>query len=90
MYEGYSRQFGVAVVKQFLLMSVFLSVKIVVFFISSGYLIDPRSWFYFVTAFVHYVVSITVQFKLNPELLVQRLKKKEERDPNCGTKYSCD
>jgi protein-S-isoprenylcysteine O-methyltransferase Ste14 len=46
--------------------------------ISSGYFIDPRSWSYFVTAFVHYLVSTTVQLKLNPKLLIQRLKSKRE------------
>jgi protein-S-isoprenylcysteine O-methyltransferase Ste14 len=64
----------VAVIKQLLLTSFFLFVQIVIFFVSAGFSMDSRSWFYFVTAFVHYLVSITLQFKFNPELLVQRLK----------------
>jgi len=78
MNENYSRQFGAAAIKQLLVTSFFLIVQIVVFFISAGYSTEPRSWPYFATAFVHYVVSTIVQFKLNPELLVQRLKLKRE------------
>jgi len=78
MNEDYSRQFGVAAIKQLFVTSLFLLVQIVVFFISADYLIDPRAWPYFVTAFIHYVASTVVQFKLNPELLVQRLKVKRK------------
>ena len=78
MHGVNSKQFGIALVKQLIVTSVFLFVQLVVFFISAGYLSDPRSWFYFIIAFLHYVVSTTVQFKLNPELLVQRLKMKRE------------
>ena len=78
MNENNSKQFGVAAVKQLFLTSFFLFVQIVVFIISSGYFVDPRSWSYFVTAFIHYVVSTTVQFKFSPELLIQRLKSKRE------------
>ncbi len=79
MNGDYSRPFGVAAIKQLFLTSLFLLVQVVVFFVSAGNLIDPRSWPYFVAAFVHYVVSTIVQFKLNPELLVQRLKMKRKR-----------
>ena len=78
MHEGNSKQFRIAVIKQLFLTSIFLFVQLIVFFISAGYLTDTRSWLYFIIAFVHYVVSTTVQFKLNPELLVQRLKLKRE------------
>ena len=78
MNKDNSKEFGVAAVTQLFVTSFFLFVQVVVFIISAGYLIDPRSWFYFATAFGHYVVSTTVQFKLNPELLVQRLKWKRE------------
>jgi protein-S-isoprenylcysteine O-methyltransferase Ste14 len=73
-----SKKLRVALVKQLAITSIFLFVQIVIFFVSAGNLIVVRPWFYFVTAFVHYVVSTTVQFKLNPQLLVQRLKMKRE------------
>ena len=76
MHEMHSRRFVVAAIKQLLLTSIFLFIQIGVFFISSGNLSELRSWFYFVAAFIHYIVSTIVQFKLNPELLVQRLKMK--------------
>lgn len=78
MQVGNLKQFRIALVKQLVLTSVFLFVQAVVFFISAGNLAGLRPWFYFVTAFVHYVASTTVQFKLNPKLLVQRLKMKRE------------
>jgi protein-S-isoprenylcysteine O-methyltransferase Ste14 len=71
-----SKRFAIALVKQLVVTSFLLFVQVVVFFVSAGNLIVVRPWFYFVTAFIHYVVSTAVQFKLNPELLVQRLKAK--------------
>jgi hypothetical protein len=76
MQVGNLKQFRIALFKQLVLTSVFF--QAVVFFISAGNLAGLRPWFYFVTAFLHYVVSTTVQFKLNPKLLVQRLKMKRE------------
>ena len=73
-----SKQFGIALAKQLVITFVFLCVQIVVFFVSAGNLTVLRPWFYFCTAFGHYVVSTYAQFKLNPELLVQRLKMKRE------------
>ncbi|MGD8546318.1 MAG: isoprenylcysteine carboxylmethyltransferase family protein, partial [Candidatus Bathyarchaeota archaeon] len=58
--------------------SVLLLVQIIVFFVSSGSIADPRPWLFFSTAIVHYSVSTVVQYKLNPQLLVQRLKRKRE------------
>jgi protein-S-isoprenylcysteine O-methyltransferase Ste14 len=73
-----SKNFIITAIKQLLVTSILLFVQIVVFVIFSGCLIDSRSWFYFVTAFGNYVISTAIQFKLNPELLVQRLKLKRE------------
>lgn len=78
MSEGNSKQFRIAATKQLLLTSIMLSVQVVVFFVSAGYLVNARAWLYFGMAFVHFVISTTVQFKLNPGLLVQRLKMKRE------------
>jgi len=73
-----SKHFKVALIKQLIITSIFLLVQIVIFVISANNLIVVRSWFYFTVAFLHYVVSTSVQFKLNPELLVQRLKIKRD------------
>ena len=78
MLQGSSKQYRIASAKQLVITSIFLFVQIVIFFISANNLTDLRPWFYFVTAFIHYVVSTTVQIKLNPELLVQRLKRKRK------------
>ncbi len=78
MLEGNSTQFRMAAIKQLFVTSVMLFVQIIVFFVSAGYIADPRPWLFFSTAFVHYCVSTAIQLKLNPELLVQRLKRKRE------------
>ena len=73
MHISNSKKFA-ALIKQLVITSILLFVQIVVFYFSASNLIVGRSSFYFITAFIHYVVSIAVQLKLNPELLVQRLK----------------
>ena len=78
MPEKNSKQFRTATIKQFLITSIFLLVQIVIFFVSAGYTIGQRQWVYFVAAFIHYSISTTVQYKINPELLVERLKIKRE------------
>lgn len=78
MPEGNSKQFGMAAVKQFSVTSVMLFVQIIVFFVSAGHVSDLRPWLFFSIAFVNYFVSITIQYKLNPQLLVQRLKWKRK------------
>jgi protein-S-isoprenylcysteine O-methyltransferase Ste14 len=65
-------------IKQFLLACVMLIIQMVIFFISAGHIDMLRPWIFFGASFMHYSVSIVVQYKLNPELLVQRLKRKRE------------
>jgi protein-S-isoprenylcysteine O-methyltransferase Ste14 len=77
MLEG-RKQFRIAAVKQLLVSSVMLIVQIVVFVVSAGSVVEPRPWLYFGIAFVHYSVSIGVQYKVNPQLMVQRLKTKRK------------
>ncbi len=69
-----NKGFKVAVIKQLLLSSVMLAIQMVVFFISVGHIDGPRPWIFFGASFLHYSISTAVQYKLNPELLVQRLK----------------
>jgi len=61
-------------IKQFLLACVMLIIQMIIFFLSAGHIDMLRPWIFFGASFVHYSVSIVVQYKLNPELLVQRLK----------------
>jgi protein-S-isoprenylcysteine O-methyltransferase Ste14 len=65
-------------IKQFLVACVLLSIQMIIFFISAGHIDMLRPWIFFGAAFMHYSVSIVVQCDLNPELLVQRLKRKRE------------
>jgi len=49
-----------------------------IFFISAGHISLLRPWIFFGASFAQYMVGTVVQYKLNPELLVQRLKRKRE------------
>jgi protein-S-isoprenylcysteine O-methyltransferase Ste14 len=73
-----TKQFRAAAIKQLMIASVMLIVQIIIFVVSAGYLPSPRPWLYFGIAFAHYLISVTVQYKLSPQLLVQRLKTKRE------------
>ncbi len=68
------KQFRIAAAKQLLVSSVILVIQIIVFFVSAGNVSELRPWLYFGIAFVHNSVSIGVQYKVNPQLVVQRLK----------------
>ncbi|MGD8565347.1 MAG: isoprenylcysteine carboxylmethyltransferase family protein [Candidatus Bathyarchaeota archaeon] len=67
-----------AALKQLVVASVLLIIQMVVFFLFAGQISVLRPWMYFGVAFFHYAICIVVQYKLNPELLVQRLKRKRE------------
>ena len=75
MQDG-NRQFSLALIKQLLIASVMLAVQIIIFAVSAGSVPDSRPWLYFVVAFAHYFISIAVQYRFNPQLLVRRLKTK--------------
>lgn len=47
-----------------------------IFFIAAGRINLVRPWFFFVSSFLHYSISIGIQYIFNPELLVERLKLK--------------
>jgi len=77
MQDG-NRQFSIAMIKQLLIASVMLVVQIIIFVVSAGSVPDSRPWLYFVVAFAHYFISIAVQYKFNPQLLIRRLKTKRQ------------
>ncbi len=77
MQDG-NKQFRKATIEQLLISSVMLVVQIIIFVVSAGYVPDSRPWLYFVVAFAHYFISIAVQYKVNPQLLVRRLKTKRK------------
>jgi len=78
MTEKNSRATGAAAIKQLLVASLMLIIQMTIFFISAGDINIPRPWIYFAAGFAHYSVSTALVYKLNPELLVQRLKRKRE------------
>jgi protein-S-isoprenylcysteine O-methyltransferase Ste14 len=74
--QDVNRLFRIAAIKQLLISSVMLVVQIIIFVVSAGSVPDSRPWLYFVVAFAHYFISIAVQYKFNPQLLIRRLKTK--------------
>jgi protein-S-isoprenylcysteine O-methyltransferase Ste14 len=75
MHED-NRQFRIAAIKQLLIASMMLVVQIIIFVVSAGSLPNPQPWLYFIVAFAHYFISIAVQYKFNPQLLIRRFKTK--------------
>ena len=68
----------VAGFKSLLLTTVMLTLQMFIFLISAGQIVGLRPWTFFGASFIHYALSTAIQYKLNPELLVQRLKRKRE------------
>ncbi len=64
---------GMAAVKQLMLTYVLGAIQIAIFFVSAGYM-PFRAWIFIGASYVHYSVSTLVQYRLNPGLLVARLK----------------
>ena len=69
------KQAKMDVIKQLIVICVMIAIQIVIFFISAGQ-ISIRPLFYFVASFIHYLFSTAVLYKLNPELISVRLKRK--------------
>jgi protein-S-isoprenylcysteine O-methyltransferase Ste14 len=78
MAKTNSKQYKIAAIKQLSITSIFLLIQIVIFILSAGNMVNQRPWLYFIIALFNYVISIAVQYKLNPQLLVQRLKVNRE------------
>jgi protein-S-isoprenylcysteine O-methyltransferase Ste14 len=68
------KRFTIALVKQLFLTQFMLFLQLIIFFVSSGNMREPRFWLYFLIFQVNYLGSAFFQFKVNPELIVQRLK----------------
>ena len=65
-------------IKQVLVSCLMLIVQIIVFFISAGHIDIPRASIFFGVTFVYLLASTAVLYKFNPELIVQRLRRKRE------------
>ena len=78
MPEENPKEYKLAAFKQLLITSIFLLVQISIFFVSAGNINSQRPWLYFIAALIHYSVGTAVQYKLNPQLVVQRLKAKRQ------------
>ena len=77
MPESDSKRLRIAAVKQIIVVYLMFSIQIIIFFVSAGH-ITVRPWIYFGFSFLHYSISTIVLYKLNPELLAVRLKRKRE------------
>ena len=78
MSEMNKKELRRAGIKQVLLSSFMLILQVIVFFISAGHINIPRAWIFFGATFVYLSISTAVLYKFNPELIVQRLKRKRE------------
>jgi len=65
-------------IKQLLLTCFMLTVQMTILFITAGQVALLRPWMLFIVSIVHFSVSTVALYKFNPELLVQRLKRKRE------------
>ena len=65
-------------IKQLLLTCFMLILQMTIFFVPAGHVLMLRPWIFFSASFAHYSVSTAVQCRLNPELLIQRLKRRRE------------
>jgi protein-S-isoprenylcysteine O-methyltransferase Ste14 len=77
MVDSDNKQVKMDVIKQLIVIYIMIAIQIVIFFISAGQ-ISIRPLLYFVASFIHYLISTAVLFKLNPELISIRLKRKRE------------
>jgi len=76
--ERNDRELRRAGIKQLFLICLLLIIQMTIFFISAGHIRLLRPWIFFGASFAQFMVGTAVQYKLNPELLVQRLKRKRE------------
>lgn len=77
MDTSVTRQFRSATIKQLLLTNTMLLEQVVVFFVFAG-LVTLRFTLFIAASFIHYTLTIVVQYRLNPWLLIKRLKLKRE------------
>jgi protein-S-isoprenylcysteine O-methyltransferase Ste14 len=78
MHHKNSKIFVIATIKWFFIVTLFLFIQIFVFYVSAGQIFVLRIWVYFCIALTNYFISTVVLYKLNPELLVTRLKRKRK------------
>ncbi len=65
----------IVAVKQLIVVSMLLGIWMLIFFASAGY-ISMRSWIFFGASLLNSSLGIVSQYKLNPQLLADRLKVK--------------
>ena len=67
-----------ALIKQTIVSTIMLGVMMAVFYASAGHTNIPRARIFFIITFIYFVASNIALYKLNPELLIQRLKVRRE------------
>jgi protein-S-isoprenylcysteine O-methyltransferase Ste14 len=65
-------------IKAFIAMIFYAAVVAFIFFCCAGRTDIPRAWIFFIVNLFYYLVPIVVLFKLNPELLIHRMKRKKD------------
>jgi protein-S-isoprenylcysteine O-methyltransferase Ste14 len=76
--EKRRNQYWIAGIKSLAISYIIYSVQVLVFYFAAGEIVQVRSWIYFGTTFIHVTVNALLQWILNPELLIQRLKIRRE------------
>ena len=72
------RELRRVLITQIVVICLMLILQMTIFFISAGHINLLRPWIFFGASFAQFIAGTVVQYKLNPELLVQRLKRKRE------------
>jgi len=73
-----NKRFRSALYKQVILSSLMLLILMIVFFIAAGHLSIPRAWIFFGATYIYLTASAFALYRYNPELLLQRLRRKRE------------
>ena len=74
MDKNYRQQHIAAGIKQLLLTYGMLFLQLLIFLFSANLVFDFRVQFFFATSFVHSSIGIAVQYGVNPDLMIKRLK----------------
>ncbi|MCK5593429.1 hypothetical protein KAI31_04955, partial [Candidatus Bathyarchaeota archaeon] len=78
MSERNNKKMKRAGIKQVLLSTLLLIIQMIIFFLSAGHMNISRAWIFFGVTFVYLSGSTAVLYRFNPELIVQRLRRKRE------------
>ena len=67
-----------SMIKAVLLMPMLVITMAIIFFAAAGRYDIPRAWLFFGSMLVYFFVSIIILYEFNPQLIVERLKRKKD------------